>query len=277
MRECIFFLCLWCGIIGGAEAVSPGIQHFDRYRSLLEGKKVGIVANQTAVLETGDGYKHSVDFLRDHQVQLIRIFCPEHGFRGDADAGETVGDYRDRQTGLPVISLYGKKKKPSPADLQGLDVVVFDMQDIGVVGKDTIVEEGRNVHEVLDLGFGSCRMCVCGPQDAKELLEHREVIRVATKYPKIAKDYFYNKKHQTVEIIKMNGSIELAPIVGLSEVIVDIVETGSTLKENGLTVLEEVCPLSARMIVNPVSMRMENDRIRDLIGRIRNLLEGETV
>ena len=96
MRECIFFLCLWCGIIGGAEAVSPGIQHFDRYRSLLEGKKVGIVANQTAVLETGDGYKHSVDFLRDHRVQLIRIFCPEHGFRGDADAGETVGDYRDR-------------------------------------------------------------------------------------------------------------------------------------------------------------------------------------
>ena len=113
--------------------------------------------------------------------------------------------------------------------------VEYGAADIGVVGKDTIVEEGRNVHEVLDLGFGSCRMCVCGPQDAKELLEHREVIRVATKYPKIAKDYFYNKKHQTVEIIKMNGSIELAPIVGLSEVIVDIVETGSTLKENGLT------------------------------------------
>ena len=155
--------------------------------------------------------------------------------------------------------------------------VEYGAADIGVVGKDTIVEEGRNVHEVLDLGFGSCRMCVCWPQDAKELLEHREVIRVATKYPKIAKDYFYNKKHKTVEIIKMNGSIELAPIVGLSEVIVDIVETGSTLKENGLTVLEEVCPLSARMIVNPVSMRMENDRIRDLIGRIRNLLEGETV
>ena len=155
--------------------------------------------------------------------------------------------------------------------------VEYGAADIGVVGKDTIVEEGRNVHEVLDLGFSSCRRCVCGPQDAKELLEHREVIRVATKYPKIAKDYFYNKKHQTVEIIKMNGSIELAPIVGLSEVIVDIVETGSTLKENGLTVLEEVCPLSARMIVNPVSMRMENDRIRDLIGRIRNFLEGETV
>ena len=155
--------------------------------------------------------------------------------------------------------------------------VEYGAADIGVVGKDIIVEEGRNVHEVLDLGFGTCKMCVCGSWDAKELLEHREVIRVATKYPQIAKDYFYNKKHQTVEIIKMNGSIELAPIVGLSEVIVDIVETGSTLKENGLTVLEEVCPLSARMIVNPVSMRMENDRIRELIGKIRNLSEGGNV
>ena len=85
----------------------------------------------------------------------------------------------------------------------------------------------------------------------------------------------YNKKHQTVEIVKMNGSIELAPIVGLSEVIVDIVETGTTLKENGLVVLEEVCPLSARMIVNPVSMRMENERINELITNLRNLLQEE--
>ena len=82
-------------------------------------------------------------------------------------------------------------------------------------------------------------MCVCGYKEAKDLLNRKELIRVATKYPNIAKDYFYNKKHQTVEIIKMNGSIELAPIVGLSEVIVDIVETGTTLKENGLEVLEE--------------------------------------
>ena len=148
----------------------------------------------------------------------------------------------------------------------------YGAADIGVVGKDTIIEEGRKVHEVLDLGFGKCRMCVCGYEDAAELLQHRELIRVATKYPKIAKDYFYNKKHQTVEIIKMNGSIELAPIVGLSEVIVDIVETGSTLKENGLVVLEEVCPLSARMIVNPVSMRMENERIKKLITDLRALL-----
>lgn len=151
--------------------------------------------------------------------------------------------------------------------------VEYGAADIGVVGKDTIVEEGRKVHEVLDLGFGACRMCVCGHEEAAELLKHRELIRVATKYPNIAKDYFYNKRHQTVEIIKMNGSIELAPIVGLSEVIVDIVETGSTLRENGLAVLEEVCPLSARMIVNPVSMRMENDRVRELIMSLRKLLQ----
>ncbi len=151
--------------------------------------------------------------------------------------------------------------------------VEYGAADIGVVGKDTILEEGRKVHEVCDLRFGKCRMCVCGPKEAKELLQHRELIRVATKYPKIAKDYFYNKKHQTVEIIKLNGSIELAPLVGLSEVIVDIVETGSTLHENGLEILEEVCPLSARMIVNPVSMRMENERIKELLTKLRAILQ----
>ena len=147
--------------------------------------------------------------------------------------------------------------------------VEYGAADIGVVGKDTILEEGRKVHEVLDLGYGKCKMCVCGYKDAGPLLQHHELIRVATKYPNIAKDYFYNKKHQTVEIIKLNGSIELAPIVGLSEVIVDIVETGSTLRENGLEVLEEVCPLSARMIVNPVSMRMESERIKNLLMKLR--------
>ena len=147
--------------------------------------------------------------------------------------------------------------------------VEYGAADIGVVGKDTILEEGRKVHEVLDLGYGKCKMCVCGYKDAAPLLQHHELIRVATKYPNIAKDYFYNKKHQTVEIIKLNGSIELAPIVGLSEVIVDIVETGSTLRENGLEVLEEVCPLSAGMIVNPVSMRMESERIKNLLMKLR--------
>ncbi|MBQ7446945.1 MAG: ATP phosphoribosyltransferase [Eubacterium sp.] len=149
--------------------------------------------------------------------------------------------------------------------------VEYGAADIGVVGRDTILEEGRNIYEVLDLGFGKCRMCVCGPESAKDLLLHHEQIRVATKYPKIARTYFDNKKHQTAEIIKLNGSIELAPIVGLSDVIVDIVETGSTLRENGLSVLEEVCPLSARMVVNPVSMKMEQQRIAKIIEALRAL------
>lgn len=150
--------------------------------------------------------------------------------------------------------------------------VEYGAADIGIVGADTILEENRRVYEVLDLGFGKCRMCVCGPHDAKKLLEHREMIRVASKYPNIAKDYFFNKKHQTVDIIKLNGSVELGPIVNLSDVIVDIVETGSTLKENGLEVLEEICPLSARMIVNQVSMQMETERIRKLINDMKENL-----
>ena len=150
--------------------------------------------------------------------------------------------------------------------------VEYGAADIGVVGSDTILEEGRKVLEVLDLGLGKCDMCVAGPASARELLKKNQVIRVASKYPKIAKDYFYNQKHQTVEIVKLNGSVELAPIVGLSEVIVDIVETGSTLKANGLEVLEKICPLSARVIVNEASMKLQRERITKLIKDLKQAL-----
>lgn len=150
--------------------------------------------------------------------------------------------------------------------------VEYGAADIGVVGKDTILEEGRKLYEVMDLGFGKCKMCVCGPESARELLQHQQLIRVASKYPNIAKDYFDNIKHQTVEVIKLHGSVELAPIVGLSEVIVDIVETGTTLKENGLTVLEEICPLSARVVVNQVSMKMENERITGILNALKKVM-----
>lgn len=153
--------------------------------------------------------------------------------------------------------------------------VEYGAADIGVVGSDTIMEENRNVYEVLDLGFGKCRMCVCGPASAAELLQHHERIRVASKYPRIARDYFFDQKHQTVDIIKLNGSVELGPIVNLTDVIVDIVETGSTLKENGLQVLEEICPLSARVIVNPVSMQMENERIKDIVTKLRETISKQ--
>ncbi|MBR4724469.1 MAG: ATP phosphoribosyltransferase [Lachnospiraceae bacterium] len=150
--------------------------------------------------------------------------------------------------------------------------VEYGAADIGIVGKDTIVEENRKLYEVLDLDLGKCRMCVAGPASARTLLDSGAMMRIATKYPKIAKDYFNNIRHQTVEIIKLNGSIELAPIVGLAEVIVDIVETGSTLRENGLVVLEEIMPLSARMVVNRVSMKMEQERIGKLIEDMRGVL-----
>ena len=153
--------------------------------------------------------------------------------------------------------------------------VEYGAADIGIVGKDTLLEEGRKLYEVMDLGIGKCRMCVCGPASAQEMLRHHQLIRVATKYPHIAKDYFYNQKYQTVEIIKLSGSIELAPIVGLSEVIVDIVETGTTLRENGLSVLEEICPLSARVVVNQVSMKTENERITRIIKAFQALRAPE--
>ena len=189
------------------------------------------------------------------------------------------------QTGITCDEIYDKETRKlifqnddlgmrfflaKPSDVP--TYVEYGAADIGVAGRDTILEEGRNIYEVMDLGFGACRMCVCGPESARELLSRNEIIRVATKYPNIAKSYFNNKKNQTVEIIKLNGSVELAPIVGLSEVIVDIVETGTTLRENGLDVLEEICPLSARMVVNQVSLRMEHERIHKLLTDLNGVL-----
>lgn len=126
----VVFYIVSVGIAVG-NPVSPGIEDYGMYKEKIEGKRVGIVANQTSVLP-GVGMIHSVDFLRRKGVNLVKIFCPEHGFRGDADAGEQVGDYRDKATGLPVVSLYGKKKKPLSEDMKGLDVILFDMQDVGV-------------------------------------------------------------------------------------------------------------------------------------------------
>ena len=135
--------------------------------------------------------------------------------------------------------------------------------DIGVVGKDTLLESGRPLYEVLDLTFGKCRLCIAGyaeqPQSAT-----RATFRVATKYPNVARSY-YDAKGRTIEIIELHGSVELGPVIGLSDVILDIVESGSTLRANGLTVLETVCECSARLVVNRVSMKTKRDRIREII------------
>lgn len=188
-------------------------------------------------------------------------------------AGITCDEMKDKETRKLIFINEELKLKFFLA--KGPDVPTYvehGVADIGVVGKDTIDEENRKILEVLDLGFGKCRMCVCGPESAGKLLKTRDMIKVSTKYPRIARSYFNDTRHQSVDIIKLNGSIELAPIVGLSDVIVDIVETGSTLRENGLVVLEEICDLSARMVVNPVSMRLHSVRINDIITGIKEEL-----
>jgi ATP phosphoribosyltransferase len=157
-----------------------------------------------------------------------------------------------------------------PADVP--TYVEYGAADIGIVGKDTLLEEGRNLYEVLNLGFGACRMVVAGPAGLEGKLDSLNNKRVATKYPRIAKEYFEHKKRESIEVIKLNGSVELAPLVGLSEVIVDLVESGRTLKENGLVVLETIADISARMVVNRVSMKMESERINPIIDGLKKLL-----
>lgn len=144
--------------------------------------------------------------------------------------------------------------------------VEYGAADIGIVGKDTLLEESRNLYEMVDLEFGACNMCVCGRPELKGKLSEITDLKVASKYPNIARRYFQETKGQTIELIKLNGSVELGPLVGLSDVIVDIVETGSTLRENGLEVLEVICPLSARFVVNKVSMKMERERIMEMVN-----------
>ena len=147
------------------------------------------------------------------------------------------------------------------------DVPVYvdhGVADLGVVGKDTLLEAGRPLYEVLDLGFGACKLCIAGYADGSNASATRATFRVATKYPSIARNY-YAAKGQTIEIIELHGSVELGPVIGLSDVILDIVESGSTLRANGLTVLEDVCDVSARLVVNRVSLKTKRQRIREII------------
>ncbi|MFA6309617.1 MAG: ATP phosphoribosyltransferase, partial [Clostridia bacterium] len=128
-----------------------------------------------------------------------------------------------------------------PADVP--TYVDYGAADMGIVGKDTLMEEGRNLYEVINLGFAACKMVVAGPEKLQGKLDKLNNKRVATKYPRIAREYFEHKKRESIEVIKLNGSVELAPLVGLSEVIVDLVESGKTLKENGLVVFETIAEI----------------------------------
>jgi ATP phosphoribosyltransferase len=143
--------------------------------------------------------------------------------------------------------------------------------DIGIVGKDILMEAQSSSYEILDLKTCSCRMVLAGPSEKNHV---RPIVRkIATKYPKIAAEYFA-RKAESIEIIRLSGSIELAPIVGLSDAIVDIVESGKTLKENGLVVYEEICDITARMIVNKVSYKMKNKSISTFVAAVSASIEG---
>ena len=155
------------------------------------------------------------------------------------------------------------------------DVAVYverGATDLGIAGSDILMEYRPDVYELLDLRMGRCRMCVAGPKDFED--DHAHTLRVATKFPTIARSY-YNARSREIDLIHLNGSIELAPILGLSDVIVDIVETGKTLRENGLAVLDEIVPISARLIANKSSDKFNGAEIRRLIERVREGISHE--
>lgn len=188
--------------------------------------------------------------------------------------GMDCSDYKNASRKLIFTDEKNKIKffLCKPADVP--TYVEYGAADIGIAGKDTLLEEGRHLYEVLNLGFAACRMVVAGPAELQGKLDRLNNKRVATKYPRIAREYFEHKRRESIEVIKLNGSVELAPLVGLSEVIVDLVESGRTLKENGLVILDTIADISARMVVNRVSMKMESERINSMIDALKKQLEA---
>lgn len=171
------------------------------------------------------------------------------------------------------LILTSEKNRVRYVLVKAVDVPIYVERgavDIGLVGKDTIMEEDREVYEIADLEFGKCKFSVAGPKNYD--IDPTKKIRVATKYTNVAKKYFMNTGRQ-VELIKLNGSVELAPLIGLSDVIVDIVETGRTLKENGLEVIEDIADISARLIANKASFKFKNERIKEIMDNINKIIE----
>jgi ATP phosphoribosyltransferase len=182
-------------------------------------------------------------------------------------------DGLDTESRKLILNSQGSKLRfllVKPSDVP--TYVEYGVADMGIAGKDTLMEENRPLYEVLDLGFGKCKMAVAGFPEKGDHRITRSHTRVATKYPNIAQNYFTGMG-ETIEIIKLNGSVELGPLVGLSDYIVDIVESGRTLRENGLVVLEEICDISARLVVNRVSFKTKNKPIKDIIDSVQKVLE----
>lgn len=185
----------------------------------------------------------------------------EAGYR----ANEDYNDTRKLVVENPEAGVRYFLVKPS-------DVAIYvehGAADIGIVGKDILAESNADVYELLDTGMGKCRMCVAGPKNFAD--DESRALRVATKFVNIARDH-YERRGRDIDIIKLNGSIELAPILGLSDVIVDIVETGTTLKENNLAVIEEFMPISARFIANKASYKFKYQQMSDLLNKMKEAL-----
>lgn len=150
--------------------------------------------------------------------------------------------------------------------------VYYGVADMGVAGKDTLLEANKPLYEMLDLGFGRCRLCICGMAGGVKRPVTASNLRVATKYPNIAAR-LYGSRGENIDIIKLSGSVELGPLTNLSDVILDVVESGRTLDENGLVVMEEVSEITARVVVNRVSLKTKSETIKPLIAGMAAVLE----
>lgn len=185
--------------------------------------------------------------------------------------GYDVSELRDKGRRL-ILTIPGENIEVVLA--KAADVITYvehGVCDIGVVGKDTIMEHGGKFYEITDLGFGKCKFALAGKK-GDDFYSGYGVKTVATKYPNVTRTYF-EAKGMDVDIVKIEGSVELAPLVSLADGIVDIVETGTTLKENGLEVFEDVAPISARLIVNTVSMKLKKEAIDNLVNKLTQALD----
>lgn len=185
-------------------------------------------------------------------------------------AGIYFKDFHEKSRKL---IFYDDKKNIKLLYVKAIDVTTYvekGAADIGIVGKDNILESQADIYELLDLGIGKCGFVVASK--AKRAIETYQSLTAATKYPTVAKDYF-NQKGIHAEIIKLNGSVELAPLIQLADVVVDIVETGTTIKENGLTILDRIDDISTRLIVNKASFATKTSQIQQVIEQINEVLE----
>lgn len=216
--------------------------------------------------------------MTSNNMDYLTIALPKgklFGLSADllAKVGYTAEDLTEKSRKLVIINEEKKIKFIISKTADVPTYVEYGAADIGVIGKDVLQESGMDVYELLDLGFGRCHLMMAVHKDKKrpKLTDYAHT-RVATKFPHIA-EQFFNSKGMQMEYIKLNGSIELGPIVGLSESIVDIVETGTTLKENNLEEIAYIMDATARLICNRVSFKLKFDRIHQLTEDLRKILE----